>query len=224
MTPQEEVKQISIRLLPDGFSFLNQFHPIQPGADFRQRLEEGLLDTLTQSSEDEPSGTCLIESMRFCLSPTSIDQDSADQMYHFTLPEPELEETVITQDDEEFGLRFSFGIDSHLHNFLQRNWPELTLSHPLFELITDLAHKVQADEACMVAEAKGKVLHVLVFRNKQLQMANSFEAATNDDCLYHIMNCWTQHGLDVVSNKIYLLTDNQELRQQVGQYIKLCES
>lgn len=219
---EQDVKQISIRLLPDGFSYLNQFHPILPGADFIKRLEESLLEALNESEETE--GICSVENVRFFLSPLDIDQKLATLMAQKTMASTsEEEETPIVLIDKEQGIRFCFGIDSHLYHFIQRNWPEINFTHPLFELLEQWVNREKEDD-CMVVNAGENYLNLLVFKKGRLYLANRFEVSGTDNILYHLMNCWTQCGLDVIDHKLYLQTSIHSIREQIGQYIKQCES
>ncbi len=222
---EQDVKQISIRLLPDGFSYLNQFHPILPGADFIKREEEALLETLNTSEEVEAiEGLCSVENVRFILFPLDTEASLTDQMTQMTLPSTDEEETFIDLTDEPHGICFRFALDSHLYHFMQRNWSELTFTHPLFELFKQWADQEAVTNNCMVASAGENYLNLLVFKNGKLYLANRFEVAGTDNILYHLMNCWTQCGLDVIDHKLYLQTEVKSIREQIGQYIKQCES
>ena len=100
---QDNVNKITIRLLPDGYSFLNQYHPVQRGADFIQRLKESLLEEAERCETPEATRyVCSVESVRFCLSPLAEDIDP-EACYRFCLSEAEQEET---EADDEFADRF----------------------------------------------------------------------------------------------------------------------
>ena len=222
--PPHDVKKLSIRLLPDGFSFLNQFYPILPGADYAKRLEEGLLDKISESTEIQMIGQFSIETTRFCLSPLDIDANLAQTMYETSLPKAEQDETVLSLEDNVHGVRFSFGIDRQLYLFILRNWPDITFTHPLFELYKQQAATDRHTQDCMIAEAEGKYLNLLVFKGDKLTLANRFEDCGSNNNLYYIMNCWEQCGLDVLDDKLYLRTSDKNLIHNVQQYIKQCES
>jgi len=221
----QDVKQISIRLLPDGFSYLNQFHPILPGADFVKRQEEAMLEVISNSDEQElTEGACSVENVRFSLSPLEVDIALATKMAKKNLPSIEEEETAIHLENSALGIRFSFFLNSQLYHFIQRNWPELTFTHPLFELIEQWSKRETSNENCMVAEAGENYLNLLIIKQGRLHLANRFEVEGSDNILYHLMNCWTQYELDVISHKLYLKTEVSSIREQIGQYIKQCES
>jgi len=221
----QDVKQISIRLLPDGFSYLNQFYPVLPGADFNKRLEEALFETLNEAEEPAAvEGECLVENVRFFLSPLEIENSLAKAMAQKTLPIIDDEQVTIELEDQRHNIRFSFEIDSHLYHFIQRNWPEVSFSHPLYELFEQWVDQEQVQEDCMVAEAGENFLNLLIFKNGSLFMANRYEVTGTDNILFHLMNCWTQCGLDVIDNKLYLRTEVKSIQEQIGQYIKQCES
>ena len=223
MTPQD-VKKISIRLLPDGFSYLNQFHSVLPGADYNRRLQEAILETLeTAADGDADECVCSIENTRFCLTPLDVEPSLARLMYETSLPSAENEETTVEMRDEAHGVRFTFGIDSELYHFILRNWPCATFVHPLFELYGQWAVREEVKADCMVADAGERHVNVVVFRNGGLFLANRFEVTGADNALYHLMNCWTQCELDVLDDTLYLQGGTKELGHDIGQYIKHCE-
>lgn len=219
-----DVKKISIRLLPDGFSFLNQFYPILPGADYTKRLEEGLLDYTTRLGDDIAIQQFVVENTRFCVSPLDIAPQLTRMMYEASLPQYEQEESTLDLEDDVHGIRFTFGIDSQLYYFILRNWPDVSFTHSVFELYHQWCSNERITQDCMIAEAEENYLNVLVFKEGRLQLANRFEDTGINNILYHIMNCWEQCGLDVLDDKVHLITANQELRLKVQQYIKQCES
>jgi len=221
---QDNVNKITIRLLPDGYSFLNQYHPVQRGADFIQRLKESLLEEAERCETTEATRyVCSVESVRFCLSP--LEEDIAPEAcYRFCLSEAEQEETLVHLEDVAHGIRFSVGVDTELYHFLQRNFPELTFTHPLYELFTEWADKEEVKQNCMVAEADENFVNLLVFKEGRLQIANRFECTSTDDILYHVMNCWTQSALDVIEDKLYLDTPLPDITKNIGQFIKQCVS
>jgi len=219
------VRKISIRLQPDGFSYLNQFFPIHPGADFNRRMEEAMLEALEASDEtDTDECICSVENLRFCLSPTDIEASTAELMYRTTLPSAEQEETLVELKDDVRGIRFTFGIDSQMYHFILRNLPNVEFTHPLFELYRQWADSEEAKSNCMVADASEKHLNLIVFANGNLVLANRFEVNDTESTIYHMMNCWTQSGLDVLDDKLYLQTEVADIRQEIGKYIKQCES
>lgn len=224
MTTQD-VKKISIRLLPDGFSFFNQIYPIRPGADFNQRLKETLLDTISNSNMEQADiNVCSVENARFCLSPLAISDEQACQMYELTLPSAEQEETLIHLSNESHGIRFTFGIDSQLYHFILRNWIGVSFTHPLFELFLQWVNRQEVAEDCMIAQNQDNSINLLVFKQGKLNLANRFETTSEDNIIYFLMNCWMQSELDVLDDKLFLITDSAEIRQKISQYIKQCES
>ncbi|MBR0036807.1 MAG: DUF3822 family protein [Bacteroidales bacterium] len=217
-----DVKQISIRLQPDGFSYADKFYPVMPGADFNQRMEDAIWNT--RLTELDAEIRCSVETTRFSLSPADIDESVALKMYHLSLPEAEGEETVLSQTDASHGIRIHFGIDSRLYHFLMRNVENIAFTHPLMRLQQQWSDRTEVTEDCMVAEAETNALNLLVYENGKLQMANRFDVTGTNNQTYHIMNCWTLFNLDILDNKLYLQTSSDELRKSLSQYLKQCVS
>ena len=225
MTTQD-VKKISIRLLPDGFSYLDQHFPILPGADFIKRLEDSMLQAFEQASTSEAAEPaleiCSIESVRFCLSPRDIGDP--DLFYQLCHPALDQEEELIHLTDDQFDWEMTVGIDRHLYNFLRRNISNISFTHPLYEMIGQWQSKVKETENCMIAQAEHNFLDIIIFRSKHIQFANRFIVTSSEDILYHILNCWTQNELDILKDKLYLNTNIEGITQSLKSYIKQCES
>ncbi len=231
----KDVKEISIRLLPDGFSYFNQFYPIVPGADFLQRLEDSLLQAIEQTQpQGDACGMCSVENTRFCLSPiiptapaapiSDSGNIDAEAYYRFSLPSTEQIEELITLTDAGHNIQFTFGIDSNLYHFLMRNIPDITFTHPLYEMIQQWSDCEEIKDNCMVAQAGSNFLNLLIFKEGHLHMANRYETTGTDNILYHLMNSWTQFDLDVLKDKLYLEASEEDLQQNIRLYIKQCIS
>lgn len=217
----QDVKQISIRLLPDGFSFSGQTKHVSPGADYEKRLEEALLDAdVMQENADEV--ICIVEGFRFILSPATCSISEAEQMYKLSLPDVD-NEVLINQTDKYENIRITFGLNAEICHFMRRNIPGIVFNHPLMEIHNAWSHKVETDNNYMIAQADGSILDLVVYKNGKLFMANRFASTSNDNTLYFVMNMWTQCQLDVLEDKIYLECHSDELRQTISKYIKQCE-
>ncbi|MBQ0056771.1 MAG: DUF3822 family protein [Bacteroidales bacterium] len=214
------VKQISIRLLPDGFSLFGQDCLIAPGADFDQRLEEALIDALTDTEADDT--VCSVETTRFCLSPTNIGQDQAESMFHLTMPESDTEETLIHQTSDDLQITATFALSTRTYNFLRRNYGDVTFTHPIIAL-HNLSVDIADDGNCMIVEADGRWINIAVYKARQLYLANRFQTASTDNALFYVMNVWTQCQLDVLDDRLHFVTAPDELRQTISKYIKQCE-
>lgn len=220
-----DVKQISIRFLPDGFSFAGTFCPVAPGADYEKRLESALFDAgLNELASSDVEVVCSAETQRFVLS--SADENTeqeAEQMYGVSLTDADSEEVLVHQSDAAGRLRITFGIDAELYHFMHRNLNEVTFVHPLMHLHEEWSGRVDADACCMIAQYEGSVLNLLVYKSASLYMANRFICTSSDNALYFVMNAWKQCALDVIDDKICIVTESEELRQNLGKYIKQCE-
>ncbi len=217
-----DVKQISIRLQPDGFSYSGQFHAVLPGADFIQRLEEALLDAL--QNEEANNFDCTVETTRYAIIPAEADNTLAKQMYQLCQAQPETEEDVLMQNAGDQQFRIAFGIDHQLYTFLQRNLGQVTFTHPLVWLYDTWTGRQETEADCMIVEASEKAINLLIYKNGRLHTAHRSNVSGTDNQTYYVMNLWTLNNLDVIEHKIYLQNATNELQNQLSQYIKQCES
>lgn len=205
--------------MPDGFSISGQFHPVPPGADFAQRIEEALIDSnIVAIAGDDGTDpvTCIVETGRFCLSPLAkADEAAAEAMYRMSLTTAAEEETLCHCCDQESQIRFTFALPAQLFHFLRRTLPEIEFVHDLYDM-----HQAHSLQQGMVVKAMASSVSLLAYRDNKLQLCNRIEARGTVNQTYFIMSAWGQLGFDPIEDSLQLVSDNSELRDNLNKYIK----
>jgi len=206
----------TIRLLPDGFYISDQFHPLAPGADFEERLEETFLNTdFVSQIEEQDEVECIVETSRFCLSPMHVSEEEATEMFSLSVATAKREETLLHETDETQAIRFTYALSARTHHFLQRTLPgvEFHLDAHLMCLQHTLTHG-------MMVKADASVITLIAYRNGALQLCNRIETRGNNNQSYFILSAWAQLGFDPIDDTLLLESNNQLLRQTLNTYIK----
>lgn len=212
--------------MPGGFCYsCGQTEPsfvnISPGADFEKRIEEAILDLEIEPDNNDMEIT--VETSRFSLSPSSFDNNVAEKMYNLTLQKKEDEENILHGTDSKGEIRISFGIDSNLYNFLIRTFQYVNFNHPVLDLINSEAEKIHQTDTWMTAYAGQFSMIILAYKNRKLQLANSFETVATSNRAYHVLNIWTMLDMDVLLDTLYILgtaDEVKELKSAVEDFIK----
>ncbi len=216
----------SIRLMPGGFCVSNgELINITPGADYDKRLEDAILEQKLNIGEHDLH--CYVETSRMSLSPAAeCDKAMAEKMYGLTLRSTDQDETILHETSADGTVRISFGINSRLYHFLVRTFQYIVFHHPVISIIDHEAEKEHEGANWMAAEVTRGSLSIVAYKDNRLQLANCIETTVTQNRAYHILNTWTMLELDVITDRLYLTGDEQEvsrLKFTVNKFIKLCE-
>ena len=107
--------------------------------------------------------------------------------------------------------------------FFQQKYPDAETEHHISLLLKkQLANR---ETACWLNVRKDAI-DILVIQNKHLQLINSYEVKTNEDCCYFVLNVYEQLQLDTESHHLKVIikkTVNEGLITLLKQYIRNVE-
>lgn len=219
----------TIRLTPDGFSLYDivsglECVDIAPGSDFSQRLEEAILDKLP-TDQQRDGLRCEVETSRLLLLPPDINDDALQhQMFNVCFSAPAEDEQIVVQrltlpSGQE--VQMCFSLTRTIYNFLLRNYEEVTFSHPIATLLTEGCRMAQGN--CMIVRCDDHYLELALFRDKQLQLVNTYHTSHPENRTYYVMNTWQQLGLDQLSDYLLVLGGTNaglQVRASAHRFIK----
>ena len=219
----------TIRLTPDGFSLYDSVKgqeacDVAPGSDFTQRVQEAILDHLPVDIERE-GVCCEVETTRLLvLPPDTTDEALQRQMYDLSVSAATEEEQVLTQSltlptGQE--LLLCFGINRSIYNFLLRNYENVTFAHPIATMLTEGARMAQGN--CLVVRCDERFMEMALFRDKQVQLVNTYHTSHAENRTYYVMNTWQQQELDQLQDYLLVLGGTNEglqVRASTHRFIK----
>ncbi len=217
--------QLSIRLLPGGFSYAWGNRPAEfislPGKDFVAEFEDAVLSR-QELLRAWDLVICELHTSRVVLLPAQMPMEEAQVHFDFMLPEAAGEE--VTFCDTAGDIAFWFGMDARIHRFLQRTFQNVVCRHPLCSLHSFWQTKVAfGTHAWMVADLSLAALQLLVYRDGNLQLAIRHDTSDLRNMTYHILNTWSQLQLDALRDTLILTGDTtlcSKLREQTQEIIK----
>ena len=219
----------TIRLTPDGFSLYNitdgrSSYDVAPGPEYVQRLQEAILEHLPVA-DTQGELVCEVETTRLLLLPAGVsDPALQQQMYDVTFSATPEEEQMLTQKltlptGQE--VQLCFGLSHALYHFLLRNYESVTFRHPIASLLEEGARMAQGN--CLVVRCDERYLELALFRDKQLQLCNSYHTTHAENRTYYVMNTWQQLGLDQLTDYLLVLGGTNEglqVRASTHRFIK----
>ena len=217
--------QLSIRLLPGGFSYTWGERPADfislSGNDPVAEFEDAIL------SRQELLRTwdlviCEVHTSRVAVLPADLPVDEAKAHYDLLLPEADSEEKVMC--DTDSGISFWFGMNARICHFLQRTFLNVVYRHPLCSLHAYWQTKVPfGTNARMIAEVSLAALQLLVYRDGKLHLAIRHETSDLRNMTYMILNTWHQLQLNHLKDMLILTGDSTlctKLQEQTREIIK----
>ncbi len=222
-------KTLTIRLTPDGFSLYeaetgSHMHDIAPGPDYTQRVQEAILEQIPTDA-DRQGLCCEVETTRLLLLPPEMtDEALRQQMYDVTFSATDEEEQLLYQTltlPTGQRVQLCFGVNKTLYLFFIRNYEQVTFSHPIASLLEEGGRMAQGN--CLVVRCDARYMEMALFKDKKLQLCNSYHTSHAENRTYYVMNTWQQLGLDQLTDYLLVLGGTNEglqVRASTHRFIK----
>ncbi len=215
LTPDHSEKYIvSIRLLPDGFSFSGHIPGVpssffyretslSKGASYLSSLKE-LFFTLEFLTWTYKRTYVLPVAAPFTLVPSPLfDEGRKDQILAFNLSEPPTR--TLSNPVEEVQAELVFAIEEEVYEFCSRTLLNPQFVHPFTpQLRLWQKQSRNTDTARMHLVIRPKTIDLACFSAGKLVLANSFRAERTEDILYHTLHSWNQTGLNQQTDELFL--------------------
>ncbi|MEG2945636.1 MAG: DUF3822 family protein [Bacteroidales bacterium] len=212
---------LSIRLMPDGFSFsihnvltensyrYEYFH-FGSSANYLAALEESILQQ-EELLYPYRQIDIIVASHRFSLIPTEIyDADKSSMFYEFTITPRR--EKILTDHLEHTNAVNVYGIEEDVYGFLSRTFSNVTFHHHqsiLIEYFTIKSKMGNTDK--MICQLRNGMLDLLCFSKGKLRLANSFVYRTPEDAAYYILAAWKSIRMNQLSDSLQLTGDQNTI-------------
>lgn len=215
---------MSIRLCPDGFSFV-AYNPSEAGSFFyREQLFErntSFTDNFKSSFfENEVFSYPFKRTYIVCASSpyTLVPQKLFDAQeagrymrFNFSTPQPKcLWDTV-----KEAGIAVVFGAEEKLYEFCCRSFPAPRFMHavsPLLSYWTKAGATTSGNR--MYVNLYAKRLDIFCFRQGVLLFANTFGYEHIHDILYYILYIWKEQDLSQLTDRLFI-SGTPDMRMQL---------
>ena len=195
---------LSIRFATEGFS-LSIFDEMGKALSSRQVVsnvfsqnKNEIIDVLSNVSELNTiyNTTRLIcETDTYAIVPNELfDIDIAEEFLHAQHPHCKPEGRVVWNNLLAWNAVIVFSVPEELFLVLNGSFPEIEIEHHLFAFVNDFV--VLQNSTSVFVEDRNSKLDVVVIKQGNLQLINTFAYSTKEDFLYQILNIYTVFTLD----------------------------
>lgn len=213
-----EEYNLSIRLAPDGFSFVihssndpSVFHhqgtPLGNRLSPYDHIKKVIFDLGFFSQPFKRTSVTLV-TPRFTLVPEDFyDRKKIKELYLFNIY-PEENESVLTDNFREGFCHILYGMDEELHSFLSRNlWNPHFVHHsrPLMQHFRKRAATLE--KKCCFVDFHDRSMTIIAFSGETLLSANSYPALNNHDTTFFIASVWEKLNLNQSADILFLTGD-----------------
>ncbi|MGL4292811.1 MAG: DUF3822 family protein [Bacteroidales bacterium] len=214
---------LSIRLMPDGFSF--SIH--NPGEENSLRYETCLFGSSANYAavlEDEILSreelllpyrrvNIIIASSRFSLVPIDLFAESQKEKFYEFLQTP-VSETILSDMLEHTRAVNVYGVEQQVYAFLCRTFCNPVFRHHLSVMSEYFILKSRmGNYDKMICQMRYGMLDILCFRKGSLMLANTFKYRHINDVVYFILATWKSLRMEPHTDSLQLTGNSADINE-----------
>lgn len=225
--------ELSLQLCSNRFSYCildplrNKFivfynHPIKNDLPFDMYLDE--IDQFIKKEEilhlDYKTKRVQIVSRKSILIPADLfDKNNLKTFLNFNTPIDELEE-IHYNFLEKYNIYNVFAIHSEITNIISRKLNSVKFYHQSTSLIKSALDTNRSifPEVYMVIYSD--FIEISVLKQGKILLYNTFHKETEDDILFHVMNCYNQLNIDTYLTPIIISGETNNIEILFSDYFK----
>ncbi|MDO4510674.1 MAG: DUF3822 family protein [Bacteroidales bacterium] len=153
----------------------------------------------------------LVQSQHFMILPAEFsDELDAQDAFEAMYADAEGDFALCTL--PRCGVNIGYEVPKGVLGFLRRTFNMPPIVHHLYPLMEHF--KLQDERrtgACLHLNLREEGIDILIIRDRELVMANSFPCTVTADAIYYTLNAWQNFGLDATKNELFV-TGSKALR------------
>ncbi|MDD4822958.1 MAG: DUF3822 family protein [Bacteroidales bacterium] len=224
---------LSIRLLPDGFSFytgpnkesqlLTYSSTIRPGDDYLSLLKDAVFEN--KLTEEEYLSIHIISvGAPFTFLPDELISKEEYSSFFPTLSKGFGQPVYMSNSIQSIGRVLLYFMEEDLYFFLQRNFPEAHFIHQITPLTSFYLHsKEDETKHCdLFVHCEKQQISLFLTSQEGILFANTFAYHSPNDAIYYIMNTFQQFKFDQLTDRILLNGTTEytsEIRSILQKYV-----
>ena len=148
-----------------------------------------------------------------------FDENHAEEFVRAQHPYRKPEGKIVWNNLLAWNATIAFALPEELFGVLNGTFPEIEIEHHLFAFVNDFV-ALQNNTSIFVVDRNTK-LDVIVIKQGNLQLVNTFAYSTKEDFLYQVLNIYTIFALDMEQCplKIYFEKQKPEFKDLLKKYI-----
>ncbi len=228
---QTEKYTLSIRLIPDGFSFSihcptdnNVFY--YKTTLFNNKLSyieniKRLIFDFDFFSQKFKTTQVMVFSKEYTLVPeTFYEEKKTKEIFNFNIATKN--ETVLTNKVAENDFYVLFAMDDELHSFLLRSLWNPVFTHHISQLLSYFCgHNHETKEKRCYVNFHEELMDICCFRQNKLLSANTFPISEKLNALYFIVGIWEKLPMDQSTDFLYVTGNTDSQKETIDALKKL---
>lgn len=219
---------LSIRFQSDGFSFYvyDESEKLLSKKEIKKPILSATEKAIYQTVANEPESQLAFKNIRlicesdiYTLIPNDFfAEETAADFLHFE-HEQEKNEKIIFSHLEHPKSTLISAIPLHFFNAMQKLYPSITTKHHLAEFLSEELKNYDKDSVHVLV--RNKTIDIIVFKNNNIDLINSFSYSTPEDFVYFVLNVFEKLSLDneALQTRIYNLGQRDDIKGLLKTYI-----
>ncbi len=226
--------ELSIQLMPDGFSFLihhpEQLKILAIGSFKKENPSDNLLELLKDFWTKEPILNRQYKKVQFIYSslhsiwtPKELfDHDSIEQLFDFNI-EKEESQVIINSFFPEQSAYLSYRIDKEIHEFVQFNFPDSIQRH-ITEVLFPIAYEEKQTYPKAFLYNNGSMMDLWVMNGKKLIFHKTFIVTNDEERAYYTFFSLKQLEFSLQKMHLYLMGEfSESCLEYFTKYVRFVE-
>lgn len=113
----------------------------------------------------------------------------------------------------KWGVHLVYRVPCIMIDFFEGKYPDAIIEHHISGL---LKKKINKSDEAVFAYLRKDTVDVLVVKDNLLQLVNSFDVKTTEDCCYFVLNVYEQLQLNTESMTLVLMSENSVNEEIIG--------
>jgi len=148
----------------------------------------------------------LVHSPHFVLLPNDTSDEDCKELLHHAFPDDDGDAAVCPMPSND--VKIAHLMPRGMQAFLGRTFNYPSIYHHLFPLGTHFKEINRGTGISrMFLNLEPDSMDVMIYRDGELQCANSYPFTSKEDATYFALNAWRAHGLDQLTDELQLTGD-----------------
>jgi hypothetical protein len=167
--------------------------------------------------------TVLFENSEYQLIPNEFFREEDALFFFETEFGKSNDETLKHIHLPKWGIHVTFRVSQNLLSLFEQKYPDLELTH---QIVRMLRYQIDKMHEGVYVNVRKNAIDVIVEKENQLLLVNSFDVKTNEDICYFLLNIFEKLNLDNESFKLYIFFEDvfsRELLDVLNNYFRRVE-
>jgi hypothetical protein len=184
----------------------------------------GFLNGIDDFLNDYKNVKIVFEHSHYTLIPVGLFEESEAKSYYELKFKLEQEEELISLRIADFSAQLLFTVPKFMMHELMNKFEGARLYHHIQAVLSSLYYQVHhLNKEAVYLNMSGKIFDIIIIKNSQLQLCNTFPYHNPEDVLYFVMHAYQSHNLAPEADDCFFSGANpqsNEVMKLLSTYVK----